>query len=182
MIGTERLILRPWRAGDATAFAAINADPEVMAHFPAPLPRDESDALLGRLMRRWRETGLAFSAAERRADGAVVGMVGLSRIGFGAPSPLNGCVEVGWRLARAYWGEGYATEAARAWITHGFDAVGCDEIVAFTVPANRPSQAVMRRLGMVRDPSRDFAHPGLQPGHPLRPHILYRLRNEERGG
>lgn len=177
-LATDRLVLRPWRERDAAPFAAMNADPEVMAHFPGMLTRAESDGLLARLVDWWREDGIAFGAAERRDDGAFVGMVGLARVGFDAPSPLDGCVEVGWRLARAHWGRGYATEAARAWIAHGFGTMGLAEIVAFTVPANLRSQAVMRRLGMARDPSRDFDNPQLPPGHPLRPHVVFRI---ERG-
>jgi RimJ/RimL family protein N-acetyltransferase/uncharacterized cysteine cluster protein YcgN (CxxCxxCC family) len=134
VIATERLILRPWAERDREAFAAMNADPAVMAHFPKVLDRAESDALLARLMDRWRGGGIAFGAAERRSDGALVGMVGLARVLF--PGPVEGSVEIGWRLARAHWGRGYATEAAGAWLAHGFSAMGLREVVAFAVPEN----------------------------------------------
>jgi RimJ/RimL family protein N-acetyltransferase len=174
MIETERLILRRWRLRDRVPFAALNADPAVMAHFPKVLTRAESDALVGRLEDRWAADGIGFAAVERKADGVFVGMVGLARIHF-AGAPLDGGVEVGWRLAREHWHQGYATEAARGWIAHGFEDLGLEEIVAFTVPANAASQAVMARLGMRADPARDFEHPALSEGHPLRLHVLYAL-------
>ncbi len=171
-IETERLLLRPWLPRDRAPFAALNADPEVMTHFPAPLTRAESDALIARLIERSTRDGFGFSAVERRTDGAFLGMVGLTRVGF---APLAPAVEVGWRLARAHWGQGYATEAAAGWLDHGFGALDLPEIVAMTVPANAPSQAVMVRLGMVRDPARDFDHPHIPEGHRLRPHLVFTI-------
>jgi RimJ/RimL family protein N-acetyltransferase len=173
---TERLILRPWTEQDREPFAAMNADPVVMAHFPKVLDRAESDALLARMMDRWRGEGIAFGAAERRSDGALVGMVGLARVLF--PGPVEGAVEIGWRLARAHWGRGYATEAARAWLAHGFEAMRLRELVSFAVPENRPSHAVMERLGMTRDPARDFLHPNLPEGHRLRAHMVWSIGRE----
>jgi RimJ/RimL family protein N-acetyltransferase len=179
-IETERLLLRRWLPRDRAPFAALNADPAVMRHFPAPLTRQESDAVLVRLEDRWRNDGIGFAATERRSDGAFVGMVGLGRVRFAPTAPLDGAVEIGWRLAREHWGQGYATEAARAWLAHGFDTLGLDEIVAFTVPDNLPSQAVMLRLGMARDPARDFDHPALPLGSPLRRHFVFALRRTSR--
>jgi RimJ/RimL family protein N-acetyltransferase len=176
VIETERLILRPWAERDREAFAAMNADPAVMAHFPKVLDRAESDALLARLMERWRGEGIAFGAAERRSDGALVGMVGLAQVLF--PGPVEGAVEIGWRLAREHWGRGYATEAARAWLARGFDVMRLREVVSFAVPENRASHAVMERLGMTRDPARDFLHPNLPEGNALRPHVVWALRRE----
>jgi RimJ/RimL family protein N-acetyltransferase len=176
MLLTERLILRRWQDRDRAPFAALNADPQVMRHFPAPLSRAESDALVDRFERAWDDTGIGFAAAERREDGALVGMVGLSRLRLPELGPpIDGALEVGWRLARQCWGQGYATEAARAWVDHGFGALGLGEIVAIAVPANLPSHAVMRRLGMRRDPARSFEHPHIPEGHPLRPHVLFAL-------
>jgi RimJ/RimL family protein N-acetyltransferase len=176
VIATERLILRPWAERDREAFAAMNADPAVMAHFPKVLDRSESDALLSRLMDRWRGEDIAFGAAERRSDGALVGMFGLARVLF--PGPVEGAVEIGWRLVRAHWGRGYATEAARAWLAHGFDVMRLREVVAFAVPENRASHAVMERFEMTRDPARDFLHPNLPEGHPLRAHMVWAIGRE----
>lgn len=170
---TERLILRRWRDEDREPFAAINADPRVMEHFPAPLTRAESDAMVDRIEVGFAEHGFGLWAVERRDDGTVVGFVGLSVPGFDAH--FTPAVEVGWRLAPNAWGQGLATEAARAAIEDGFGRAGLREIVSFTTAANERSQAVMRRLGMTHDPAEDFAHPVLAADHPLSWHVLYRL-------
>lgn len=166
-IETERLVLREWRDDDRDAFAAMNADPIVMEHFPAVLTRAESDAMFERV----RQTNLW--AAEAKDEATVIGFIGLSRPRFEAH--FTPCTEIGWRLVRRAWGHGYATEGARAALAHGFDTLGLEEIVSFTVPANVRSTRVMERLGMSRTPQDDFDHPSLPEGHPLRRHVLYRL-------
>lgn len=171
VLETERLRLRPLEDRDRAAFAAMNADPEVMAHFPKRLTRAESDAALERILQRYRDEGYAFAAIESRADGAFIGMAGIARVRFAAP--VEGATEIGWRLARACWGQGIATEAARAWLDHGFHALGLDRIVAFTTPANIRSRAVMGRIGMTRAPDLDFEHPHVPQGHPMRPHQVW---------
>ena len=175
MLETERLILRNWRPEDRRPFAAMNADPTVM-DFPGPLGRRESDAEIDDFLRRWRVDGYCFAAIERREDGAFLGMAGIARCDMDLP--FCPCVEIGWRLARAHWGRGYATEAARGWLDHGLTTLGLDEIVAFTDPDNRRSLAVMERLGMRRDTGRDFEHPAVPAGHALRPHVLYSARRD----
>ncbi|HEX4911799.1 MAG TPA: GNAT family N-acetyltransferase [Permianibacter sp.] len=177
MMETPRLRLRPWRASDAEPLAAMVADPEVMQYFPATLSRPESDALLARLQRRIDETGLGFWAAERRDTGAFIGFVGLNFPDY--PLPFAPCVEIGWRLVRAAWGQGLASEAARAALHHGFGVRQLPEIVSFTSQHNLRSQAVMQRLGMRRDPFGDFLHPKLASDHWLAPHVLYRLTAKE---
>ena len=174
---TERLRLRGWRASDLAPFAALNADPEVMEHFPERLDRAASDALVARIEAGWAEDSLGLWAVERRADGEFLGFVGLSRPSFEAH--FTPAVEVGWRLARDAWGHGYATEAAREALRFGFENLGLSEIVSFTVPANVRSRAVMERIGMRRDIADDFDHPRLPAGHPLRTHVLYRLSATE---
>jgi RimJ/RimL family protein N-acetyltransferase len=172
-VATPRLLLRGWRSKDAEPFAAMNADPEVMAHFPAPLDAGDSNTMLERMQAHWDGEGFGLWAVERAGDGAFLGFTGLSRPSFEAH--FTPAVEVGWRFARAAWGHGYATEAAAAALDFGFETAGLDEIVSFTVPANERSWRVMERLGMTRDPGDDFDHPRLPPGHPLRRHVLYRL-------
>lgn len=171
---TERLIMRRWRESDREAFAALNADPEVMRHFPAPLNRAESDAMVDRIEQRFDELGYGLWALEVRGTGEFIGFTGLAPQTFQAP--FTPAVEVGWRLAKSAWGHGYATEAARQALEFGFTEAGLEEIVSITAVTNVRSQAVMRRLGMTRDPADDFEHPNVPPGHPLRPHVLYRLR------
>ena len=151
----------------------MGADPEVMEHFPSLLDRAESDALVDRASAGWIANGFGLWALELRADGQFVGFAGLSRPSWEAH--FTPAVEVGWRLARGAWGHGYATEAATAALAFGFETVGLDEIVSYTVPANVRSRAVMERLGMTRDSADDFDHPRLPAGSPLRRHVLYRL-------
>jgi len=174
---TERLRLRVWTEDDLAPFAALNADPRVMAHFPKCLDRAESDALVGRFRDHVERRGFGWWAVEAPGIAGFVGFVGLSVPSFQAH--FTPCVEIGWRLAAAYWGRGYAIEAARATLRFGFDDVGLEEIVSFTVPANLPSRRVMERLGMTRDPADDFEHPNLPAGDPLRRHVLYRLRRAD---
>ena len=171
---TARLRLRVWTAADLAPFADLNADPRVMEHFPAPLSRAESDALAARIAAHFAAHGFGLWAVEVPGVTAFIGFVGLAVPSFTAP--FTPCVEIGWRLAAAHWGAGYATEGARAALDFGFGSLGLDEIVSFTVPANQRSRRVMERLGMHRAPEDDFDHPLLPPGHPLRPHVLYRMR------
>ncbi len=174
---TERLLLRRWREDDRQPFADLNADPEVMRHFPAPLTRADSDRLAGLADQELGDRGYGLWAVEVPGADPFIGFVGLNQPRFDAH--FTPAVEVGWRLARRAWGRGYATEAARAALALGFAQAGLAEIVSFTVPANLRSRAVMERLGMRRDPADDFDHPALPEGHPLRRHVLYRLRRED---
>lgn len=170
---TERLVLRGFRDADREPFAALNADPEVMEFFAGTLDRDASDAMIERIHDRWRTDGHGLWAVERRADGRFLGFTGIARL------PWLDEPEIGWRFARFAWGEGYATEAARAALAWGFDVLAAPEIVSVTTVRNGRSRAVMERLGMHRDPADDFQHPRLPEGHPVRPHVLYRLRRDE---
>jgi RimJ/RimL family protein N-acetyltransferase len=173
---TPRLLLRRWRPEDLAPFAALNADPVVMEHMPAPLSRADSDALAARITTGWNERGHERWAVEIPGVAPFIGFVGLSVPSFVAP--FTPCWEVGWRLARGHWGQGFATEAAAAALAFAFGpqgVAGLDEVVSFTVPANLRSRAVMVRLGLVHDPAGDFEHPLLPPGHPLRRHVLHRL-------
>ena len=170
---TDRLLLRRWRVEDRAPFAALNADPVVMEHYPALLTTEESNAFVDRIEATFAADQLGLWAVEVQDTGACIGYVGLWPATF--PAPFTPAVEVGWRLAAAAWGAGYAPEAARAATRDGFDRLGLSEIVSFTAVANERSQRVMQKLGMVRDPAEDFDHPNLPEGHRLRRHVLYRL-------
>ena len=170
---TERLLLRGWTDSDRPAFADINADLRVMEFMPRHLSRAESDDFARRAQRQIDARGWGLWAVELRADGQLVGCVGLAVPSFAAQ--FTPCVEIAWRLRRASWGHGYATEAARECLRFAFDTLLLAEVVAFTVPANLRSRALMERLGMVRNPGDDFDHPRLPPQHPLSRHVLYRL-------
>lgn len=175
MIETERLILRPWRDRDRAAFAEINADPRVHDWLGGPIPPAATDAMVDRINAAMAANGFGLWAAEHRADGRLAGMIGLSRVGAG-DLPVGPCVEIGWRLHPDFWGQGLASEGARAVLDWGFGPGGLAEILAFTAQSNRASQAVMRRIGMAPDPARDFDHPRLAQDHPLRRHVVWTAR------
>jgi len=169
---TERLLLRRWREGDRQPFGRQSADPVVMRYMLGTLTREESDAFVDRIEKHFDEHGFGLWAVEVPGVAPFVGFVGLSVPRFDAH--FMPAVEIGWRLDRPNWGRGYATEAAAATLADGFGRVGLREIVSFTIPTNLKSIAVMERLGMTRDPSDDFEHPGIPKGHPYRRHVLYR--------
>jgi RimJ/RimL family protein N-acetyltransferase len=175
-IRTPRLLLRRWRDADREPFAALNADPVVMEHFPAPFDRAASDALVDRIEADFERLGFGLWAVEV-VDGAwFVGFVGLAEPTFDAH--FTPAVEIGWRLDRTAWGQGFATEAARAVLEFAFLEVGLDEIVSFAIPANVRSWRVMERIGMTHDPRDDFDHPRFPPGHKCCRHVLYRVSSE----
>ncbi|WP_411284265.1 GNAT family N-acetyltransferase [Lapillicoccus sp.] len=171
---TPRLVLRQWRDTDREQFAALNADPVVMEHFPAPLTRAESDAMVDRLTARIDADGYGLWAVEVRDTHEFIGFVGLARPTF--ETAFTPCTEIGWRLARAAWGQGFATEAASAALDVAFGPLGLDEVLSWTFMGNLASRAVMERLGMTRDPADDFDHPRLPEGDRLRRHVLHRIR------
>jgi RimJ/RimL family protein N-acetyltransferase len=176
-LDSPRLWLRRWTRRDLPAFAAMNADAAVNEHLLGPLDAATSRVMLQRMEAHFAVNGFGLWALERREDGQLLGFAGLQRVPFDAA--FTPAIEVGWRLLPEAWGQGYATEAARAAIEDGFERLGIEEIVAFTVPANTRSEAVMQRLGMQRDVDGDFEHPRLPEEHPLRLHRLYRLRRED---
>ena len=185
---TQRLLLRQWRPEDREPFAAMNADPEVMRHFPARLDREQSDAGAARAEAAIAEQGWGLWAVSiQDADpeppgngaeppGDFAGFLGLAVPSFDAH--FTPAVEVGWRLARPFWGHGYATEGARAALAFGFGELGLREVVSFTAVANDRSRRVMERLSMTHDPAEDFDHPRL-PGSPVERHVLYRLQADQ---
>ena len=170
---TRRVRLRAWRDADREPFARLNADADVMKYFPIALTRDQSDRFADRIQTHIEEHGWGLWAVEIAGTAPFAGFIGLARPRFEAH--FTPCVEVGWRLAREFWGRGYATEGARAALAFGFRALGLREIVSMTTETNAPSRRVMERLGMTRDAADDFEHPVLPAGHPLRRHVLYRI-------
>jgi ribosomal-protein-alanine N-acetyltransferase len=173
ILSTPRLLLRPWRDADGDSFAAMFADPAVMEFLMPVKDRAAIDAIIGRVRAHFDRHGFGWWAAELRATGAFIGFIGLSHISFEAR--FAPAIEVGWRLASAHWGQGYATEGARAALAAGFTRLGLSEIVSIAVPANARSRRVMERIGMTRDEAGDFDHPRFAEGDPLRRHVLYRI-------
>ncbi|VXC96074.1 putative enzyme [Enterobacterales bacterium 8AC] len=168
---TERLRLREWQDSDLPAFAALNADPAVMTYFPAILNRAESDALADRIRQLMQQQGWGFWAVEIKGGAPFIGFVGLAI--SGDDLPCSPCVEIGWRLAAEFWGQGYASEAAHGVLDLAFNTLNLAEVVSFTAEINQPSRRVMERIGM-RFSGETFDHPRLAVGHPLRKHVLYR--------
>jgi RimJ/RimL family protein N-acetyltransferase len=170
-IRTDRLVMRRWRDTDRAPFAALNADPEVMRYFPATLDRAASDSLVNIIEARFDYQGFGLWALELASTAEFIGFTGLNPMPAGVPGA--GGTEVGWRLARRAWHQGYATEAATAAVHVAFNGAGLAELWSITAVLNEPSQAVMRRLGMIRHAY--FEHPQIDPGHPIRRHVAYRL-------
>ena len=177
MVATERLLLRRWAQEDREPFAAMNADPVVMEHMQGLMTQERSDDFIDRIEAHWEQHGWGLWAVEVPGVAPFIGYVGLWPVEYLVP----GMVEVGWRMAGEHWGHGYATEAARAALYFGFETVGLEEIVSFTVPQNERSWRVMERIGLIRDPSGDFDHPRVDPvAYPeLVRHVFYRLSREE---
>jgi RimJ/RimL family protein N-acetyltransferase len=173
-IHTPRLELRAWRDDDLPAFAALNCDPRVVEFLRKALDRAESDELAARIRDSFARRGFGLWAVEVPGVAEFIGFVGLSAPGFEAH--FTPCVEIGWRLAHEHWGFGYATEAAHAALEFGFGRLALDEIVSFTTRENWRSRRVMERIGMTRSAADDFDHPAIADGHPLRRHVLYRIR------
>jgi RimJ/RimL family protein N-acetyltransferase len=169
---TSRLLLRPWRDEDVAAFDELSADPAVMEYL-VPLP-----GWVARARAHWEQHGYGQWVVEIPGEASFIGIVGLNTITYEAH--FTPAVEAAWRFARDYWGRGYATEAARAALDHGFEKLALAEIVATTVPTNQRSRRVMERLGMTRAPEDDFDVPHLPEG-PLKRHVLYRLRSPKTG-
>ena len=171
-LDTERLILRDWRADDLDDFHRLGSDPQVMKTLGPLMTREQTAGFIKELQRRASRYGHTVWAVERKEDSRVLGFTGLIR---GQHTPIVGELEIGWRLASDCWGQGYATEAALASVewarTHCPDPV----LVAITSVGNRASRAVMERLGMRHVPERDFDHPKVPEGNPLRPHVLYEM-------
>lgn len=174
---TERLILRPFEPRDRVPCAEMNADAHIMRYFPAPYTPEDTDAMLKRMGDGLATNGFGFLAAEMRETSDFVGIIGLSRFNDELRNAIPGKpeVEVGWRLCQEYWGQGLAPEGALACLAFAWETVDVPEVVAITTWNNRPSQRVMEKIGMRRDPARDFAHPTIAEDNPLRQHVLYAI-------
>lgn len=174
---TKRLLLRLWKSEDLTSFySQINADPEVMKYYPRVLTKEESDAMAGKIMAKIEKNGWGFWAVEHKADKNFIGFVGLNEPDY--ELPVKPCIEIGWRLAKAYWGKGYATEAAKACLAFAFDNLKLNEVYAFASVGNERSWKVMQRIGMKNSGS-NFNHPIIPEGHTLSEHVLYKISKKQ---
>jgi len=171
-IATPRLMLRRWRPEDLAPFAAMNCDPRVMEFFPKPLSREESDAMVSRIQQHFEDHGFGLWAVEVPGVTPFAGFIGLAIPRFTAH--FTPCVEIGWRLVAECWGQGFASEGARAVLDHAFGPHRLPEVVSMTATCNLRSRRVMERIGMRHDPRDDFDHPSIAPGDRLCRHVLYR--------
>jgi RimJ/RimL family protein N-acetyltransferase len=174
-LATSRLVLRDWQTPDRDPFVAMNADPRVMRYFLSTLTAQETDALMDRNRAHFDRYGFGLWAAAIQATGEFAGFIGLAVPTFEAH--FTPCVEIGWRLAPRFWNQGLATEGAAAVLRFAFETLGLTEVVSFTSAMNLPSQRVMQKIGMLRDPVDDFDHPRMPAEHPLCRHVLYRARS-----
>lgn len=177
MLTTERLILRHWKEADLEPFAALNADPVVMEHFPKLSTLQETKEMIERIEAAFAKNTFGLWAVELKSTNEFIGFVGLARPNFDAH--FTPCVEIGWRLAKEFWGKGYAPEAARESLKYGFEQSGLEEIIAITSTTNVNSMTVMKKIGMKTNPDENFPHPKLEDGHPLQMHVLYRLSKDQ---
>ncbi len=173
---TRRLRLRQWEASDYSAFAELNRDPVAMEFFPSPLSREESDAIASKCQALIAEKGWGFWAASLLSSNEFIGFIGLHELADDIP--CSPCVEIGWRLRKEYWGNGYATEGAIEALNFAFNTLQLQEVVAFTAIHNQRSRAVMKNLGMTNS-HQNFVHPKLDPKHPLSEHVLYKIQGED---
>ena len=170
-VRTDRLLMRRWLDSDRGVFAAMNQDPEVLRYFPQGMTPAESDAFVDRIEARFETHGFGLWALELVETGEFLGFTGLNPMPEGVPGA--GGMEVGWRLKRSAWGQGYATEAANAAVGVAFNGARLEELWSITAVLNEPSQAVMRRIGMTLHSQ--FEHPTIDADSPLRPHVAYWL-------
>jgi ribosomal-protein-alanine N-acetyltransferase len=177
-VGTERLVLRQWREEDLFPFVAMNSDADVMRYFPSTLPPEQSAEMIGRHQALLSNGEPGLFAAEVFATGEFIGFIGLAVPRFSAH--FTPCVEIGWRLKKSAWGQGYATEGATAVLEYGFKTFDLPEIVSFTSAINERSIAVMERIAMRHNKADDFEHPAIAEGDRLRPHVLYRRKRSSR--
>jgi len=172
-IETERLLLRQWKESDKKPFAQLNSDPETLLHFPKTLAEEESNSFVDKTIQLINKNKYGLFAVELKDSGKFIGFTGLAVPSWEAD--FTPCTEIGWRIYKGYWGKGYATEAAKKVLNFAFSKLKLEEVVAFTSHFNIPSIKVMKRIGMIHDPARDFDHPRIEQGHKFSPHVFYQI-------
>lgn len=174
IIETERLYLRNWIEEDIAPYYSLNQHPKVIEFLREPLTMQQVEDFIVAANQHQTKHGYTLWAVEPKNRPTCIGFIGLNYTTWEAP--FTPAVEVGWRLDADWWGKGYATEGAKACLVYGFNTCGLQEIVSFTVSENNRSRRVMEKIGLIRDVNGDFAHPKLEPDHPLSKHVLYRIK------
>jgi RimJ/RimL family protein N-acetyltransferase len=173
IIKTDRLVLRTWRDTDLAPMAAINQDKQVMEYFPGLQDLATTRDFIQKAKQHYANYGYSAYAVELKANSQFIGFVGLAKVNFTAH--FTPAIEIGYRLASAYWGQGYGTEAAKAVLDYGFAQLKLEEIVSFTAVINKRSRRIMEKIGLKHNPADDFDHPKIPLTSPLHRHVLYRL-------
>ncbi len=168
---SERLGFRLWEEKDLVPFAALNSDPEVMEFFPKPLTTEETKNYITRLNQHYGDYGQTFYAVDTLENGEFIGFIGIAYPTF--PADFTPCWEIGWRLKRAAWNKGYATEGAKRCLDYGLNENGYEAIYSFTATINHRSERVMQKIGMQK--IGEFDHPKVEDGHRLKRHVLYKV-------
>lgn len=196
ILETERLILRTWIDTDLASMHAINQDPQVMQHlfalqnigsepmhaisqdpkaieyFLSVQDLDNTKQFIEKICNHYKKQGFSLYATVRKDNHEFIGFVGLFTADFQAP--FTPAIEIGWRLSFQNWGQGFATEAAKAVLDYAFKKCTLSEVVSFTLPKNLKSRRVMEKIGLHYNPEDDFEHPRF-----LKRHVLYRLTQTE---
>lgn len=171
---SERLGFRRWEQRDRSLFAAMSIDVDVMEYFPKLLNEDEAGQLIDRFETHMTDKAYTMWAVEKKDDATFIGFIGMLEITM--PILGKGHAEIGWRLDKQFWKKGYAVEGARACLAYAFGPLNMTEIYSFTAAINKPSQTVMKRIGMHK--VEDFDHPKLDVDSPLKKHVLYKIGRE----
>jgi RimJ/RimL family protein N-acetyltransferase len=173
---TDRLLMREWQEGDLKPFAEMGQDPDVMRYFPKQMSQEDAEQFITKSNLFLQHKGFTLWATTVKESGQFAGFVGLAEPSY--QTHFTPCVEIGWRLSKKFWGQGFATEAARRVLKYAFEDLNLPEIVSFTTVLNTPSMKVMERIGMIRDTGGDFDHPKIPVDHPLCRHVLYRIKKQ----
>lgn len=176
IIETDRLILRTWQASDTEPYFQLNQDPKVLEFLPGPLTMPQVQTFIQNMQQQWEESHYTLWAVEEKSSGQFIGFIGLNNLDLSPVLPSS--VEIGWRLASAFWNKGYATEGAKVALNYGFEQCHLSEITAITVPQNQRSLHVMDKIGLKRDMQSDFNHPRLPANHKLSRHVFYRINRK----
>ncbi|MGE6257282.1 GNAT family N-acetyltransferase [Heyndrickxia sporothermodurans] len=169
---TERLIMRDFEVSDLPEFKRMNEDPEVMRFFPKTLSHEETEGFYEAILNELKTCGYGLYAAERKETNEFIGFIGFHQATF--ESDFTPCIEIGWRLKKEAWGQGFATEGAKGCLEYAKENYDFDNIYSFTAVINRPSEKVMQKIGLVKIDT--FTHPKLDPVSPLSQHVLYALK------
>lgn len=168
---SERLGFRAWNDDDLEEFAKLNADPDVMEHFPNILRFEESEDFLKRLHLHFQKYGYQYFAVEILENAELIGFIGMAHQTYDSEFTPN--TDLGWRLKKSAWGKGYATEGAKRCIEYAFNELGLEKLIATCTENNIKSEKVMQKIGMKK--KGNFLHPKLVEYPSLQKCVCYEI-------